>query len=173
MDFKKLKNWAIGVAGTIIAGVLITAISEWLTSDRYAPFCWLWSWLLKIINYEIKIWIILLCLGIILLIIWILTKPEKIEKHPYADYTSDTINGDKWVWKWSAYLNNIDGICMICPADDTNMMWADYLDNGQSGFECPRCRHKKSFSDDDLVRIRAIICDNARRRLRKGRSKDN
>ncbi|MDR1198515.1 MAG: hypothetical protein LBK94_05825 [Prevotellaceae bacterium] len=163
---KKLKNWAIGVIGTIITGVAITVISEKLTSDPYTPFCWLWGWLLKIMNYEIKIWVILLFLGIIYLIIRLLPEPEKTKKHPFADYTSDTINGDKWAWKWNEYLNHIDGVCMFCPEDDTIMMRVDCWENGQSGFECPRCRRRKNFSGDDFNRLQAIIYDNARKRLR-------
>ncbi|MDR1091927.1 MAG: hypothetical protein LBL79_12705 [Prevotella sp.] len=170
---KKLINWSIGVAVTIITGVAITIISERLTDDPVAPLRWLWSWLSKIMSYEAKIWIILLCLGIILLIIWILTKPKKTTKHPFADYTSDTINGDKWVWKWSEYSNHIDSLRMICPEDDTDMIWAHYLDNGLFGLECPRCKHRKSFSNDDVVRLRAIICDNAKKGLRSMHLKDN
>jgi hypothetical protein len=122
-------------------------------------------------NYDIKAWVILLCLGIIFLIICILSMlPAKTKNHPFADYTSDIIIGDKWAWTWNGYSGSIDDIRMVCPEDDTDMVSIGDLGGKICGYECPRCKYKKDISRNDIVRVQAIICDNIKRKLRSKKS---
>jgi hypothetical protein len=61
----KVGRWIIGTIGAIFVTVIASVISKILTDNYYAIFrwlwgaiCWLWNGVLKVMSYEISVWMI-------------------------------------------------------------------------------------------------------------------
>lgn len=121
------------------------------------------------LNYELKVWWILLGItALLLLFIIIKIANDKDDKPDFMDYTEDYFGIWKWSWEW--HYNTLKAAWCTsdlkahCPKCDTPM----FHDRDEYFFQCPRCGfespekdgHKKSYEVD------ALIIDNLNRKRR-------
>ena len=125
-------------------------------------------------NFQLKVWWILLGLGIIviaiILIIYITDNilPQKptLDKPKFTQYTEDYFGSWRWTWEWrfssSSGMWNIQYLVAYCPKCDTQMI----LDYREEEYSCPRCGFSSLLQNGHKKRyeVEALILDNVRRR---------
>lgn len=104
---KKVKNflmnpWTVGV-GTGLIVLLVTIVVDWISNEKIfntlsKAVVAVWKGILISLNFELKIWWILVGLAFIVLSVFILyritaTRQQKQPAPPFLDYTSDSILG--------------------------------------------------------------------------------
>ena len=120
------------------------------------------------LNFEAKVWWMIVTVLILFLIIWLIDKFKKEEpyKPDFYNYREGKPKYWKWTWDWKLNKNNewweISNLNAHCPklASDTRMI--QYLDC----FKCPRCEFiavRKTREYEDPNDIEHIIYDNIRR----------
>ena len=164
--------WGVGL-GTTLFSFLLT-----LTNDYFkkTPFLTTVGNLVKkiinftvfILNFKVKIWIILAIIILLFLIVFIISKNSNETKPEYPsfyNYREDQLKGFKWSWSWSKssegwYVNNLK---LHCPKCDTPMGRTTFF-----SIECPRCDNhiERTPSTDKIERI---IYDNINRGIKNGK----
>ena len=159
--------WGVGL-GTTLFGFLLT-----LTNDYFkkTPFLTTVGNLVKkiinftvfILNFKVKIWIILAIIILLFLIVFIISKNSNETKPEYPsfyNYREDQLKGFKWSWSWSKSSEGwyVDNLKPHCPKCDTPME-INYYSSG----ECPRCDYYASEMSS-VDKIERIILDNINRK---------
>ncbi|PKA06430.1 hypothetical protein [Leptospira harrisiae] len=167
--------WTIGISTTLF-GFLLTVGNDlykkrelfstvYLLCERIVNFC------ISILQYEIKIWIVLLSVIIILIFIFIyIVFKQPINDLPsFLNYKCDTLRDWKWSWRWF-YIESTNQWKIIelvphCPKCDTTMLIVSHF-TGLT-FTCPRCDYRFNDLDNtkDLIKIESVILDNIKRRM--------
>ncbi len=125
--------WTISI-GTAIFSFGLTILSDLakskpILSTLESIFSWIINLLTKFLNYEIKVWWILLSIVIVIIVIVLfLFAASKSEstKPDFIDYTQDYIHGYTWSWDWR--LDNykkvwvMDNIKVHCSKCNTPMI---------------------------------------------------
>lgn len=166
--------WTISIT-TAVFSFFLTVIydiikKKQLLSTMKAILLSLQNGFVAFLNYELKVWWILLgivALFLLLLIISGIKNGEgKDNKPDFIDYTEDHFGDWKWSWEWryntlkaTWYLSQLKAHCPKC---DTPM----FLDSDGYLFRCPRCGfvsyqrngYKKSYD------VHALIIDNLNRK---------
>jgi hypothetical protein len=178
MGNKKWKSspWTIGI-GTAIFSFSLTLLNDLfkekpILSSIWQIIKWVGNLIWKILNFDIKVWwIILFIIGIILLI-YIIDKfqKEELPKSNSNDYKEDWIKGLKWSWDWE-FSNSrnswiLSDLTAHCPKCDTPMI-EQSMSIG-TYFDCPRCNYKEhNRPGDESYKVQKIIIDNINRRKNK------
>ena len=98
-----------------IGGFLTTIISENVKEyTKNIPvlkyvvmfFVSIYGFVVKILNFEIKVWALTITVLLLLGIFWIISKIIKPEYPPYYNYRSAVFR--KWLWRWQ-WTNSGDG----------------------------------------------------------------
>lgn len=173
---KNIINSPLGVGlGTTLFSFLLT-----LTNDYFkkTPFFTTVGNLVKkiisftvfILNFKVKIWIILAIIILLFLIVFIISKNSNEAKPEYPsfyNYREDQLKGLKWSWSWSESTRGwgIRNLKPHCPKCDTPMSVDYFFSSGK----CPRCDYYASrVSSDDI--IERIIHDNINRGIKNGKA---
>lgn len=182
---KKNTHWItspIGlIVGTIIATVASTLILDLIKNQRVlTSIIWLF-------NYEIKLWIVLIVLLVIIVLLskWTRDKITASRNKPriepkWLKFTEDKIRGNYWRWEWDwskeSNVYSISDLRLLC--DNTRENGEICLtpklyrsDDYQSAkwttlMECPRCSHinflEENFADECIL-VETIIADDIKR----------
>lgn len=165
--------WSISI-GTAIFSLLLTMGYDYSKQNPILTtvgelFKWLWKVIISILNFELKIWWILLAIGLFVGIAYLFDKFKKEEsfKPDFYSYREGRFKRWKWTWGWkwnnsrSAWL--ISDLKAHCPNCDTPMI--EYSSIYGLSYDCPRCNFKASDSQcDEPHKIERIILDNIDRK---------
>ncbi len=166
--------WTIGIGSTLIGGIattilidLFSKVSIWSTLRSVIRFIGLA--LYAFFNFEIKLWWLLIAISVLIVIIIIYVKyidaTEKSKRPPFWDYTSDSIKGFSWEWKWKKNYEGkyeIEGLQPVCSECKTPLINAE----GASFYlqlKCPRCNRKINYDSHVKDEVETLIIDNARK----------
>lgn len=179
------RPWVLGIGTTVLGGVATSFIYDSLkqlplSTTAKNVYIWIKSGINSFLNFDIKLWWILVGIVIIILIASIPSKkPQTKSREPqepetpdtpltlpnFYKYTSGVLKRWRWNWRWKKMYDGnyqIDNLTAQCPKCDTPMFEGERL--GFLSFRCPRCSFyimgdEVEFPDD----IEALILDNIRR----------
>lgn len=171
---KKFLNnpWTIGL-GTTFFGFLLTIIWDRIKgieilSTVKAIISFVYNGILAILNFEIKLWWLLIGIAVLILGLYIALKiaEAKSDNQPaFLSYTKDKIQGWLWEWDWiknyygQYEVKNLHPICENCGTP---------LVSGSrhgGGLECLRCKKYIIGDSFDIDHVQLLIYDNARRNM--------
>lgn len=178
VGMKKFQNhpWTISIGSTII-GILFTMFIDWIKgiqvwSTLKGVFIFLYNTLITLMNYELKVWWVLLAVIVVVVaFIAVLKIRRKIEANRFrcpdfwGEYTSDTLQGVHWEWYWekdSLGDRRLEGLTPICPKCKTPMSQSYMLN---MNLVCPRCGFEHEKELPDIEQIETLILDNVKRRM--------
>ncbi|MBO9682274.1 MAG: hypothetical protein J7502_06340 [Flavisolibacter sp.] len=160
------------LTSTLIGIILLSVFSNWVY-DKVKDIPVL-SWIAKVfvwiragLNYEVRIWIVLLVLFLLISILGFIGISKSNSSPTFLNWKSGVLEKWKWSWEWTMKSGGWDvtRLTAHCPTDDTHMIPQKSIYGDQ--YYCPRCKtnyevaigkHFESKED-----IHALILDEARR----------
>jgi len=134
-------------------------------------FNWAGLSFLKILNFELKVWWLILILAFAYIIKLLkINRTKNSEKTSFLkieEYTEDIIKGYKWkwIWIWNTFEGKyfIDNLVLICPGCETH---SEYVNSNHHS--CPRCSERFS-NTPPRSNIEKLIRDNCRRKIEESK----
>lgn len=138
-----IRNWILGIIGTVIAGLILAGLNYWipsLWSFTKTSTSWVWS----IATYTVVVPFWALCLIASFVVPTLIQLWNGIRGPTWHDYTMDEFDGIRWRWKYSGDKRVTD-LCCYCPSDDTKLVYSE--DGGEwQGWKfilgCETCRQR-------------------------------
>jgi hypothetical protein len=176
----KRSPWTISIV-TAIFSLLLTMGYDYfkdipILTTISSFFKWICGFVLTSLNYEIKIYWLLLAIVVICFVLYIMVKfnKEDTSKPHFFGYNEDSFKNWRWTWEWKFnHSRNAWGIYNLkahCPKCDTTMN-----DNSTImglNFICPRCDYNAYDSIcEDPYKVESIIIDNVDRRTNELKKK--
>lgn len=171
---KFLKSpWTISI-GTTLFGFILTVVYDIfkqknIFSTLLSVLNWIWKGIISILNFEVKIWWMLVLLVLVIGIMYLygsLIKKEDDTKPAFLGYTHDRLREWKWSWSWEQnyYTKkwSVENLIPHCPKCDTHMINVFY----GSHYKCPRCDFDSTLrgKSESEHEVEALIYDNVRRK---------
>lgn len=173
---KKIKNffmnpWVFTI-GTGLAVALGTTLIDYITKEKIFStlgkiISAIWHALIAFLNFEIKVWWLLILAVVLFVVLCIIAKhydKQKPSEPKYFEYTQDYILGYKWKWQWVVdYLGkaDIENLHPICDHCDTPLK-ETYTGYGR--MKCLRCNKEYRQVVPEINDVKMMIADNVRRR---------
>lgn len=166
-------SWAISI-GTAIFSFVLTVIYDYsknkpIFSTILQILKNLYNFILLVLNFNIKVWWLILGIIVIIAIIYLVInlKQEENIKPDFYDYREGKFKFWRWSWNWKFnYSENawsISNLTAHCPNCDTPLINRSNF-HGPS-YECPRCNFRAIDSQcDEHEKIELIILDNIERK---------
>lgn len=157
---KRIIGFILGAIATEYLIRKLTGWSFWKYLDDF--FNLIYDSLILSLNYEVKIWhILIFCISIIFIgaMCSFLLKKKERNFNYWEHYTEGTILDIKWRWNWQSNL--IEGMIItdlepVCDTCDMKMEPDSFSNNAQ----CPQCSNKR-YNLPSLSRVRRIIKEKA------------
>lgn len=170
---KLIRNpWVLGIGTTVIGGVLLSFVTDWikginwLSTLKTATKC-----IINVagifLNYELKVWWVLVSIavvGLILIIVKIFESKLKNDTPDFLNYTGDYVLGFMWEWDYTKTydgrftISNLRPVCSKCGMR---------LKQGYTGYgmemKCLRCNASHSWEDHYRTDARMLIEDNIKK----------
>lgn len=179
---KKTKNflmnpWVVTTGSGLII-LLVTIIIDVITATKIFStignlFAYIWKAIIIFMNFELKVWWVLIGIIILILILYLLAKyidkqQSILNKPEFIEYTQDTILKYKWKWNWVKDSNGryfIDNLYPICSYCDTPLSEStkDYFEE----YTCLRCNKRTTTPIPNIEDVKMLIGDNIRRRYHR------
>lgn len=174
---RKVKKWIKspwGISlGTAVLSFLMTICYDFLKdkpvfSTLTSIFIAIWNFIISILNFELKVWWVLLGITLIIFIIYILYKIDSLKNSesnslPFLRYTKDNINGWHWEWIWEKQYDGkwgIENLHPICPKCETPLVRS----NEHGGrLVCLRCNIESYERLPDLDHVKILLYDNVKK----------
>lgn len=164
--------WTIAIVSAVV-GPIVTVIIDAILDKPFLTtlgniFVFCWKGIITFLNFELKLWWVLLGLFGLVLILYLCAKisGNEEEKPEFTLYKEDSFGGWKWSWGW-AYNSydkkwHVKDIQAHCPNCNTPMFHDEY----DTVFQCPRCSFKVEYGHKHKTRseVEALIIDNLNRR---------
>lgn len=165
--------WTVSIGSSLVIFV-ITIIIDMITAEKVFStikviFCLILKDSLAFLNFELKVWWLLIGGVVLIFILWgygkyqdskqsVLTKPQ------FLEYNQDRLLGYKWKWTWEKdYCGKygIENLHPICSKCSTPLV---YKYTGYGRLKCLRCGevYQNELPDEDEVKM--LISDNVRRK---------
>ena len=167
---KFLKSpWTISFA-TALFSFALTLLRDYINGIKLFStikniFTIIYNFLIFILNYQIKVWWLIVFVILMSVIFHFLLKKSNTEEStPYfLNYTEDCFRNWKWTWQWHRnYYNNkyeIYNLRAHCPKCETPMI-QDINIYGEI-YHCPRCRFVSDYKEHAKeYEVKAMIIDN-------------
>jgi hypothetical protein len=170
-------GWAISI-GTALFSLLLTMGYDYLKQIPVLTTVSFWlKWILStvcaILNFNIKVWWIIVTIIIGFVIIYLIdkffsNKNTESYKPDFYNYKEDKLKKWRWSWNWvvdhkqkSWVISNLKAHCPDC---DTQLI--PYYDTfSGTYYNCPRCNFNATdYQCEDPAKIEILILDNVRRR---------
>lgn len=166
-------GWGISI-GTAVFSLLLTMIydsakSNPILSTVSSILIRIWGWLILALNFNIKLWWLLVAILIIVLVMLYLAASRDVEMPSFLGYKEEKFTNWKWSWSWTRNTRSgkwtILGLAAHCPRCDTHLVQdASFY---RLYFNCPRCGFTPNeYSIDDPKNVEAVIIDNIRRKFK-------
>ena len=172
--------WTISI-GTAICSFVLTVVYDYskdkpiLSTVGYLVKT-IWNFIKSILNFELKIWWILVAILAFIGIVYLIDKLKDDEsfKPDFCNYKEGVFKHWRWTWGWvwNTHKNTwtISDLKAHCPRCNTPMI--DQSSRYMLGFDCPRCDYRASDVDECDIphKIERIILDNIDREREKKRN---
>ena len=164
--------WTISI-GTAIFSLLLTmgydySKSKPILTTVWLIICWIGTLLWQILNFELKVWWIIVSIVLFILAAIVIEKLKNEEefKPDFCSYREGKFKRWKWTWNWewssSKKVWLIINMKVHCPNCDTPMI--EHSSVYGLSFDCPRCDFKATDGQcDEPHKIESIIIDNIKR----------
>lgn len=125
----------------------------------------IFSFIINLLNFPLKVWWVLLGVLIIILLFYVISKTSNtdapINTPPeFLSYTKDFIRGFNWEWYWKKDYEGryeVVGLHVNCPQCATPFAYGSR--------KCPRCRYYEECAEPDHSEIEIVIYDNVKRKI--------
>jgi hypothetical protein len=161
--------WTISI-GTAIFSLLLTIGYDYSKEKPILTTVWailkgIANLILTVLNFDLKVWWIIIAVGLFILILVIIDKFKKEDtfKPDFYNYREGKFKRWRWTWGWNWISRQnawiISDMKAHCPNCDTPMIERSSF-YGLS-FDCPRCEFRASDGQcDEPHKIERIILDN-------------
>ena len=169
---KFAKNpWVIGTGTTVIGGVLLSFVLDWikgvnLLSTLKSVIKFVVKAIVAFLNFDLKLWWVLIAIALIVVVFIIIAKileaKDKSNPVSFLHYTKDTVLGYSWEWD---YRKTHDGKFTISGLHPVCSKCGMCLKQGGSfgmQMQCLRCNTSQDWKDDYLEDAQMLIEDNIR-----------
>jgi hypothetical protein len=154
---------AIGaaVAGSLASFVLDIVKDKPVFSTIWSWLVWSWNIIIAFLNLDIKVWWLIIGIGIIIFILWIIFNING-ERPNFLNYQKGVLKTWEWGWRWERdhftkkwYVSDLHAYCPKCK---TRLMES----NSNNPDKCPRCNFYVGFScySENKNEIQHLILDN-------------
>lgn len=163
--------WTVSIGSGLVV-LVMTVIIDMITAEKVFStiktiFSILVNAILAFLNFEIKVWWILIGIAALLLALWVWVKirDSKVDTvTQFLEYNQDTVLGYTWKWVWeknSFGKYSIEDLHPICQKCSTPLIY-DYIGYGRA--KCLRCG--KVYTNDlpKVNEVKMLIYDNVRRK---------
>lgn len=174
----KIKAWLRSPLGIAIIAVAltppITFIEDYIANKPFLTTIIkvskkIWECTIYFLNFNIKVWWILVAIALIILILFVLSKFNRQEQAlpSFYSFRENTFKKWKWSWDWkwntTAKVWNISNLKAHCPLCNTPLVQRNTYFG--LGFYCPRCDYQANeYNSEDPSNIERIIIDDIERR---------
>lgn len=169
-----MNPWTVAVGSGLIV-MLVTIIIDFLKAEKIFStikevLIAVWTALLIIFNFEVKVWWLLVGILVLACALWIWVKyldsKQSANSEPqFLEYTQDMILGYKWKWTWAKNSwgkYDIEQLHPICSRCDTPLV---YNEIGYGGtYTCLRCNNGTNRPMPNYENVKMLIRDNVRRK---------
>ena len=124
--------WGISISTTIFSFLLTMGYDyskeKPILTTIWKVIVWIWDLILTILNFNLKVWWIIVAIGLFILILFLIDKFKKEEtfKPDFDSYREGKFKRWKWTWGWNwNQLKNawsISDMKAHCPHCDTPMI---------------------------------------------------
>ncbi len=169
----KKSPWTISLV-TAIFSLLLTmgydySKNEPILSTVWNIIKWIWHIIIVILNFDLKVWWILIALLVFIIFVYVFDKYNNSEtfKPDFYSYREDKLKKWRWTWNWK-WSNSkkawvISNLSAHCPNCDTPMI--EHSSIYGLSFDCPRCEFSANDSEcEEPYKIERIILDNIDRK---------
>ena len=171
---KFLKNpWVLAIGSTVIGGILLSFVMDWinkvdLLSTLKAALQFMGNAILAFLNFELKVWWVLLALALLFVALLIYSKILDAKQQdtpiPFLTYTKDSMLGYTWEWDYQKTydgkytISNLHPVCTKCGMR--------LRQGGSYGLQmkCVRCNTNKDWKSDYLTEATLLIEDNIKKK---------
>jgi hypothetical protein len=166
--------WFLGVGVTVVGGLILSGILDLfknvtITTTLKKTAFWTFYNLLAVLNYNAKVWWVIIALFVIYLIWFIFNKvnspteyDEVFIKPDWINYKKDKLK--KWTWIWDYSYNNISkqyDIVNMRPYCESCKI-AMIQNYGYAYYSCPKCDKEypspSGYWESESV-VKALIID--------------
>ena len=119
------------------------------------------------LNYNLKVWWVLVGLFLLSLLVFLFLKNRKKEANDtiptFVDYSDDWIKGGHWRWRWEKNIYgkySIMDLHPVCATCETPLV----QDDRSYYLICPRCGKRSNTDLPKLDHIELLIVDNVKRK---------
>ena len=164
--------WTISIGSTVIGGLLLTILLDVvqkisILSTLKSILEFLWKCIISFLNFEIKLWWLLVAVGLLFVVLWIIVKFYDAKGTPshssFLNYTQDFISGYWWEWSWKKNWDGqyeVDGLHPICGKCKTIFLPTH---NFYGQLKCPRCHETTRLDSSVEDEVLVLIYDNAKK----------
>lgn len=171
---KFAKNpWVLGIGTTIIGGVLLSFLLDWIKGINWLStlksfFEVIVNALMAFLNFELKVWWVLVAIVFVIVAFFVIAKiydaKSKNDTPAFSSYTKDCVLGYMWEWEYAKNfegkytISNLHPVCSKCGMR--------LKQDGAYGREmtCLRCNTNKSWKDSYLTDAQMLIEDNVKKK---------
>lgn len=166
--------WAVTIGGVLFSFFLSKVGNRPIISSILQVFKKLWSFIILVLNFKIKVWWLMIGIICIVGVIYLVAKSKKIEsiKPDFYNYRDEVFKNWRWSWTWSYSADGwyISNLTAHCPRCDTPLI--DRTNVYGRRAECPRCNYRAVDDQcEEPSKIKVIILDNIER-ARKTKAQD-
>lgn len=176
---RKLKNfimnpWTVSI-GSGLGVLLVTIVIDIVTAEKIFStikkiLAAIWTVLLAFLNFEIKVWWLLIGTAVLIFVLWVWgkyldSKQSVSAESEFLEYTQDTVLGYNWKWTWkkdSFGIYSIEQLHPICSQCGTPLVDSPTGYGGR--YICLRCNNGTNRPMPDFEHVKMMISDNVRRR---------
>jgi hypothetical protein len=183
MPNKVTKYLTQSIVGVLLLGVGSTFLADWFKSLSFLTtlkgvFFWLWNGVIWLLNFEIKVWWLLIGIVVIAgIILFIVSIPKSSIEPEYLQYKQEVF--EKWLWKWDWHFNGsrykVSNLHPCCPVCETPLILQSSGWHSISGYVCPRGHSLEKQTGivvarqdpytEDIHKIEVLIIDNVNKGL--------
>ena len=165
--------WTVSIGSGLVV-LIITVIVDMITAEKVFGtakniFLLMLEAFFAIINYELKVWWLLIVFGVLIFAFYIYIKYQgskcSVSNQPqFLEYKKDTILGYLWKWRWEKnYLGKyeIEDLHPICTKCSTPLI---HNCSGYGRLKCLRCDETYFKILPQEGDVKTLIYDNVRRK---------
>lgn len=159
--------WTIAIGSGFVLSLISVGIDIFKKEKVFSTigdvFCAVWGLIIKVINYQLKVWWVLTGIAILVLGVWIYSKyiDNKDKRQPkFLKYTEDFICGWLWAWRWEKTYSGLYDIEMLHPICNECRTPLVSENDYYGGWKCLRCGARYNTDMPPEKHIKMMIIDN-------------
>ena len=164
---KFAKNpWAIGIGTTVIGGVLLSFVLDWIKgvdwlSTLKIVITFIFNVIVAFLTFELKVWWILIAVALIVVALIIVAKIHNSKpESSFLSYTKDSVLGYTWEWEYKKTYEGKYTICNLHPVCSNCGMRLKQVGVYGGQMDCLRCNASYEWDDSYLSDAQMLIEDN-------------